>query len=340
MKAVLEREKAALASDASQLAQIQQDDEEDEMLELASLDLDDPDWMKHVSAKTLAKFNALIMGGALDSAFHQWVPWWLRDKLSPKIEEIPSETANEDEESENENDENATGQPEPSPPICADIPKLADLTKVSPSPLIAFNVIEVIFCYVYVKQLYNGDWDEENADEALEAVITLSSVLRENQVYKSAMDAIRRPIEQSRNSREISGSPAFSLACIRDTLTLVSKGHLFMLAALSELREVFSTCISKHTLAPPPKPAKQNKKVPTPSQMQMKIAFFISWTNERAQEVIPELEIGLRSAVAEYERYENKPAPVEEEHDKIATMVQEPKKETKEPKKPLIEEIP
>lgn len=336
MKAVLEREKAALASDASKLDQLQQDDEEEEMLELASLNLDDPDWVNHVSAKTLAKFTALIAGGALDSVFHQWVPWWTRDKLSPIIEVLPAESVEEDAESDGEIDDASLGQPAPSPPICTNIPKISDLTKIKPSPLIAFNVTEVVFCYVYVKQLYNGDWDEENADEALEAVIALSSVLRENYVCKNAVEAIARPVELAPNSREVFVSSTFSLAAIRDTLTLVSKGHLFLLAALSELQSTFISCNAKQSALPPSTRSKSSKKVSTLSQMQMKITFFISWANELAQEAIPELELGIRTVLSNYEQYEVKPVQKVDAPESISTMTEAPKKT---PKKPIIEEL-
>lgn len=336
MKAVLEREKAALASDASKLDQLQQDDEEEEMLELASLNLDDPDWVNHVSAKTLAKFTALIAGGALDTVFHQWVPWWTRDKLSPIIEILPSESAEEDAESDGEIDEASLGQPAPSPPICPNIPKVSDLTKITPSPLIAFNVAEVVFCYVYVKQLFNGDWDEENADEALEAVIALSSVLRENYVCKNAMESITRPVELAQTSREIFVSSSFSIASIRDTHMLISKGHLFLLAALSELQSTFISYNSKQAALPPSTRPKSSKKAPTLSQMQMKITFFVSWANEMAQAAIPELELGIRTVLSNYEQYEAKPVEKEESPATIATMAEPPKKTVK---KPIIEEL-
>lgn len=336
MKAVLEREKTALASDASRMDGMLQEDEEEEMLELANLDLDDPNWMKHVSAKTLAKFNDIIAGGALDSVFHQWVPWWLRPNLSPVIQVLPSETSDGADENEIEEDDPVSSGPAASPPIIPVIPKLEDLTKIKPSPLIAFNVIEVIFAYVYSKNLFNGDWDEENADEALDTVITLSAVLRENHVYKEVMEAIRSPVKHSQNNRELFVSSNYSLACIRDTIELVSKGRLFIMAALSELHDTFMVAIAKKTLFSTPSDPKLNKKAPTLSQMQKKILFFIAWANEISQDLIPELEFGLRAVLAEYERYESKPLENVDAPESISMMAQEPKKT---PKKPMIEEL-
>lgn len=327
MKAALEREKEARAKDASVVRELAEEEDEEELLELAALKMEeDPEWMKKVSRKTLEKFHGLIAGGVLEGAFQQWVPWWHRDTLTPKIELVnegeEEKDGEEGEEEQEEKDEPFTGEPSPSPHILSHIPTIASLTKINPSPLLANNVVEVLYSYVYAKLTFNGDWEDENASEALDIVIAISSVLSENAVYKDLAEACRRPLETSLSHPETRSSPAFSFSVLREMITLLSKGHLFVLAALSDLHYTFLHVLSLQASNPSPSSRKPLKGHATPSQMQKKLLFFISWTHERGSEMIPSLLLGVRSFLSNYQISPETSFQPNQTSDFIASMTQ------------------
>lgn len=320
VKAILEREKLAQASDASTVESLAHDGassgnlvDEEELLELATLDLNDPNWMAQLSSERLEKFHRILASGALDEAIHPWIPWWYRDTLSPKITLISQDTPEE----EDSEDDESSMEPSLSPPILDPIPSLASLTKIKPSPLLANNVLEVLYAYAYTKRLYNGDWEEENGPEAVEMVISLSEVLRENAVYKDLKDACRRPLEMSLRNSESLVSGAFSISVLDDVRRIVSHGPQFVMAALSELHGHFLEATRDESQDRAKANSKSAGKGPTLSQMQKKLLFFLVWTNECSKDVLPSVELGIKTVLSEYDQpSENLSTPTSNEDSK------------------------
>lgn len=318
VKAILERERLAQASDASTIESLARDGatsgefvDEEELLDLAALDLDDPNWMSQVSAKQLERFHRVLASGALDDVLHPWVPWWYRDTLSPKITVIQNET----QEVHPEEEPDEALEPSPSPSIIDIIPTLASLTKIKPSPLLANNVLEVLYAYAYTKRLLNGDWEEENALEAVEMVISLSEVLRENAVHKDLKDACRRPMEASLRDAENRVSGLFTTSVLEDARKIISHGPSFVMAALSELHDLFLVTSRDESRPTQKQPSNDVKKVPTLSQMQKKLLFFIVWANECSKDVLPSVEVGINHIISESEQLSSTPAMTQKEED-------------------------
>jgi hypothetical protein len=302
MKAILERERLASASEASHVESLAQNGsspsemvDEDELLELAALDLNDPNWMSQLSAATLAKFHQVITSGALDEVLHPWIPWWYRDFLTPKIMVMENESADEAQEGATDETEEISLEPAPSPPLLSPIPSIKSLTTVTPSLLLANHAVEMLYAYAYTKRMFNGDWEEENCSDAVEMVIILSSVLRDNMVYKDLKDACRRPLECSIVNPETFVSATFSTSVLDDVLKLVSHGSEFLIAAFSEMHDTFLAAMRLNSENPPP----LKKPKVTISQMQKKLLFMIAWANECSQPLLETIKTGIQLFIAE-----------------------------------------
>jgi hypothetical protein len=358
MRAMLEREKVARGLDESLIDRVAQDeapslshsaeDDEDELLELATLDLSDPDWISKLSAKQIAKFHSVLASGALDNVLHAWIPWWLNDRLTPSITLLSN--PDQEDTQEDEEDETPTDTPAPSPPIMANIPSLDSLTKIKPSPLLINNLLEILYVYAYVKRLFNGDWEEENATEATEAIIQLCAVLRENIVFRDLKDACRTPLEASLSSHEFFVSPTYSTSILNDLLKLVSHQADFIKAALSELQDLFLAASASPQFAPTNSSStssklsgpstKSLKSVATVSQMQKKLVFMIAWANEVSQDVISAAKLGVAAVISEFAELAPKES-IKETNDQTLTspVVISDLKEKRVPKRPIIEEL-
>lgn len=356
---MLEREHAAQAADASHIDHLLNPESstsdfaehDDELLELAALDLDSPNWMESLSANQLAKFHSLLASGTVDNVIHPWVPWWLRDTLTPKIQVLEDNSTDEDDGSDSASADENTLEPAPSPPLLNPIPSLASLTKIKPSPLLANNVIEVLYAYAYVKRLFNGDWDEENCLDAVDLVVATSKVLRENHVYKELQEACRTPLEATLANPESFVSAAFSTSVLNDVLLIVSHGPPFLKAALSELNATLLAALAvEQSLSPDssstssPSSSRSTKRPKTKvtlSQMQKKVVFFIVWANECADELIPALELSLKALTEYYSSMTPKQTHQHQESPDILTSMTSTasSKPTENKKRPKIEEL-
>ena len=89
----------------------------------------------------------------------------------------------------------ASGSLDPSPPpLPASLPPLSTLSKQAPSPLLFFNLIEVLYAYALAMRLFNGEWQPEPAEVA-NHLTQLSGVLRANAVFASLQEAALAAIE-------------------------------------------------------------------------------------------------------------------------------------------------
>lgn len=339
MKAILEREKSAQASDASHVTAMASNNlssdealDDDELLELAALNLDDPNWMSQLSANSISKFHRLIASGALDDVYHPWVPWWYRDVITPKIQIIEPEDSIEDDKDDFDENSVFSSEPAPSPPLMTNIPTIKSLTTVTPSPLLANHALEMMYAYTYTKRMFNGDWDEENSYDAVEMVIILSAVLRENSVYKDLKDALRRPLETSIHNSETFVSTPFSISVLHDVLRIVSNGHLFLVAAFSELHDTFMAVTRQET----EKTAPRAKPKVTLSQMQKKLLFMTAWANECSKEILPALQAGVQLVMSEYQQIPSEQPPMTKDDSLVSNMTETKPKPKQGPKIEVI----
>lgn len=85
------------------------------------------------------------------------------------------------------------------PPILDQIPPLTSLTKVEPSPLLAFHLLDILFSYAFTLRLFNGDFTTD-LEEAVSIMLSTSAVLSSKVVphqYQSIVSTLQHCVESS-----------------------------------------------------------------------------------------------------------------------------------------------
>lgn len=103
-------------------------------------------------------FQNILQGGRASTLIELWQPWWTRD-LSPiaSIEEVDAPEVDFD---------NDDTEAEEMPEILPDIVAFEKLYSKNPSPLLPFNLINILYAYAFMMRLYNG----EVSDDILQAL--------------------------------------------------------------------------------------------------------------------------------------------------------------------------
>lgn len=240
----------------------QSDRYEDLLYQLDSVDLDDVDISKLLTPIELEEFRRFIKTGAQEHV-HIWIPWWQNAISAFKIEDLDKSPPSED-----------STDPAPIPTILEDIPPLDALTKVQPSPLVMYNLLDVIYSYCYAMKLYNGDW-QADVFGVIDCILGISSVLNEGKVHDTSSSALKSCIYKSHQG-SIKVSIEFSKAILKDVQEVLEKGTHFCLALLTDMMNIFAyaSSIKKNHKDK----NKRGKKLL--SQITRKILYYVSWANE------------------------------------------------------------
>ena len=75
------------------------------------------------------------------------------------------------------------------PSLKTDIPNIGDICKLRPSADVKYNVVNLLYAYVFVCRLHNGD-HVSMATEAAGDMVDLSAVLGQGQNFQSVTEAI------------------------------------------------------------------------------------------------------------------------------------------------------
>nr|XP_053630749.1 zinc finger HIT domain-containing protein 2-like [Cherax quadricarinatus] len=219
------------------------DDDEDLAARMADVDLNDSDaiWKK-LTEEERQEFRALIDKGGFEDLIPPWIPWW--DQQIPKVQEIRPGSQS--------SPEYAVGCPE-----IIEVPLLSELTKVTPSPCIPYNILNVLTAYAWTVRLFNGDHQESSLD-ATEAVLSLSAVLAANANFQEAAIAVESPKMEAQNHPWLMESEEFACTVRNDVLKILqgpvaNDQTFYVRAALSEIHVLLHT--SKANLSKKKKPA-------------------------------------------------------------------------------------
>ncbi|XP_029469812.1 zinc finger HIT domain-containing protein 2 [Rhinatrema bivittatum] len=160
------------------------------------------------------------------------------------------------------------------PAIPAAIPPLSSLTH-SPSPLVPFSVVNVLYAYAFSLKLYNGDLNEAFIlQEFLDTVLGVSGVLNSKQVFHSTAEALQAGV-QAVLSRRYTSDPQGPSEAMRSVIHILmgenkTSQKNYVLAALSHL-----TSLLRNAKKLAQKEAK--KKI---FEAQKKCEFLLVWANE------------------------------------------------------------
>ncbi|XP_072737126.1 zinc finger HIT domain-containing protein 2 [Ciconia boyciana] len=169
------------------------------------------DLWESLSPAERADFQRLLSSGEAAALLPAWRPWWWRRRRPRRpVEELGEPRPDEEEDEEGE--EALAG---PTPPLPADVPPLSSFPGPPPSPLLPFQLPNVLYGYAFALSLHGGD--EALLPELPAAALDVSAALRTRRVFSSAAEALRA----ARYDAEVAGYPRCPLGDAGTVLAVV-----------------------------------------------------------------------------------------------------------------------
>lgn len=266
---------------------------EDEELEylyhkLESMKITDEEAQNLLSKNMMREFYRFVQSKDIVRYIKPWTPWWKNEYIKPKIEVIEeNKGSNSDNESSlNESNEGFStkiDKPDTPPPILNEIPSLNTLTKVKPSNLIIYSLIDIFYTYIFLKRLYNGDFDTD-IEECINCVFKLSHSLGANSIYKNTFEALDTCIKRSMVP-DFNASLDMAISIVGDMVEILSKGRLFVLTLLSDFHHLFAN--GEEII-------KKSKKI---MMARRKLLYFIAWANENSDQSFKKLAEEIMNSI-------------------------------------------
>ncbi|KAK3550498.1 hypothetical protein QTP86_031488, partial [Hemibagrus guttatus] len=252
------------------LGQTDGEEGEDIVTRLSGLNiesLNEDELWKLLPEKDKQKFEQLLKDGGIGALIPIWRPWWEeheRDR-AVLIEELQQEEHAEETSSSKEGEDRdlqeldiALEPPSPlkqevkkqqvkmeesrnAPPISCEIPPLSSLCSASPSPLVKFSLVNVLYGYAFTLHLFNGDVSEtQQLLEFTQLLLSVSECLGPSRVFGSFSEALSAAMASVSTDKYDSALSA--VEAVAHILSGASKddGAGYTLSALSQLRLVFS----------------------------------------------------------------------------------------------------
>ena len=196
----------------------------------------------------------------------------------------------------------------PTPRLFAHVKPLSALTNQKPSPTIAFNLVNVLFSYVYCWRLYNGDHGEstEAAAEFLRDFCAICGVVGEGKeafysVAASLCGAVTRLGGNGGEGEEraLFCSNDFTAETMEDVAVLCAKGKETVARALSDVRSVVKMTVKSKKSGNPSSDSDKKRFV---SGIVKKLEYFLSWVAEFGDERLGELAGGANREAMAYRK--------------------------------------
>eukprot|EP01117_Protostelium_nocturnum_P018431 TRINITY_DN7707_c0_g1_i1.p1 TRINITY_DN7707_c0_g1~~TRINITY_DN7707_c0_g1_i1.p1 ORF type:complete len:427 (+),score=177.26 TRINITY_DN7707_c0_g1_i1:219-1499(+) len=231
---------------------------------LKKMNLDKGDLNADLSLEEQVDFIRALTDGRMGKFISPWLPWWngSTQGQSPSISSPPPSSSVGDN----------TSKP---PKINKNIPLLSSLSKVKPSKLLGFNLIDILYSYAYTMRIFNGDLSDLEGKEAASSVLELSSVLSQNRIYQTSVEVLQFVVEGSLEFSSVSNSAGFSVDVLHDVSLILSKSD-FILSALSDLIALFERTEKEL------KSENESKELRKKTSLALKkIVFYLSWVNDQ-----------------------------------------------------------
>ncbi|XP_077678909.1 zinc finger HIT domain-containing protein 2 [Eretmochelys imbricata] len=274
-------------------------------------DQDDGLW-ERLSPAEKAAFQRLLSSGEIGAFLPPWRPWWwgwgrglvqelggaegaqppavqkpekktpssapIHQPLVPQGASPPMGTQQPQASSSMAPTQQPEEMPSPVPAVPASVPPLSSLTCSPASPLVCFQLPNVLYAYVFALTLYNGDLSEDELlPEFSDMVLDVAGALGAKQVFHSTAEALQASLQAVTASRypECPLGNAGAMMAVAQILMgenqAMQKGY--SLAALSHLARLLG---------------KAKKMVPTEKRPRVygakkKCEFLLSWVNENQE---------------------------------------------------------
>ncbi|XP_007439963.1 zinc finger HIT domain-containing protein 2 [Python bivittatus] len=251
-------------------------------------------------------FQQLLSSGKISAIWRPWQPWWaVGNRGASLIQEIGAEDAPDSENSLQQQPppgatqgleasprlpKEGTVAGDPSLPLARGsnsvpalpgvIPPLSTLTSAPVSPLVRFQLPNVLFGYAYALSLYNGEADDaELLPEFCGTVLDLSAALGAQRVFSSTGEALQAALQAVTGSLypECPLGNAGVMVAVAQILMgpCQAEQSRFSLAALAHLSRLLG---------------RAKRQVPSEDQPRMykakkKCEFLLSWVKEHGEEL-------------------------------------------------------
>ncbi|KAK9700863.1 hypothetical protein K7432_012002 [Basidiobolus ranarum] len=161
---------------------------------------------------------------ALIDMAEPWRPWWIQSKQYELVSEV-GEADNEE-------------MPQ-IPKVVDNIESISVLSPKPPRKEMIYNLVNIIFAYVYAVRYLDGDLKHSSAD-AGSLIWSVSSLLdsKEPFVFESLEDSIVTSMQRSIKNTQLKQPMGYQILVLHDIVTIFSRID-FVLAALSELYALF-----------------------------------------------------------------------------------------------------
>ncbi|KAF4082223.1 hypothetical protein AMELA_G00149020 [Ameiurus melas] len=246
------------------------EEEEDVVTRLSGLNIEsltEEELWALLPEKDKQNFERLLKDGGISALVPIWRPWWEEHERDHAvlIEELQrAEETNSLEEVEDRDVQDldtASGLPSPQkqevkkqkinmegsrnapPPISCEIPPLSSLCSASPSPLVKFSLVNVLYGYAFTLRLFNGDVTEtQQLLEFTQLLLSVSECLGRGRTFGSFSEALSAAMASISAERYDSDSSLSAVEGVAHILSGASRdeGAGYTLSALAQLRSVFS----------------------------------------------------------------------------------------------------
>uniref|UniRef100_A0A1B6J203 HIT-type domain-containing protein n=1 Tax=Homalodisca liturata TaxID=320908 RepID=A0A1B6J203_9HEMI len=252
---------------------------------LAGVDLDNADsvW-ERLTEDERQQFHQFVTSGDIGELLPEWTPWWTYREKKELVKELNVSSSVEEE------SELASHCPS----IKQDIQLLSKLSKMTPSPMVRWNVVNVLAAYAVTARVYNGDF-QSSPQSAAVMLITISENLAINQVFDNPELAVTSVQMAAINyGCFLDGVEGTTLK--EDVKMLVegpseSRQNQHVLAALSHIHSILTDAkrIMKETTKSKstgefskrfPQPETKSVSSKDLSKHLKKIDFYLSWAKE------------------------------------------------------------
>ena len=289
-----------------------------------------------LSASQRAEFERAVQQNQLAPLVRHWLPWWASVAVPPSHAAAHAVTAlvtplsdsSADEEatqrsprrsadsstSDNvgNNDSNNDDDDDRSngvlPPLPTSVPPLRQLLPGrQPSPLLANNLVDLLFVYVHTQRLYNGEPRTVDPISAAVHAVALSAVLSERAVHASPAAALDVCAERSRRPPFAESVSGVVLA-FRDVVKVL-RCRRFVAAALSDLRSLVSAALESSSSSSGGDASQANNAAATTAlnkkqakrlrAAESKLNFFLSWLAEFDARLVEALHAQVEQVVDE-----------------------------------------
>ncbi|XP_072166120.1 zinc finger HIT domain-containing protein 2-like [Diadema setosum] len=243
---------------------------------LAGLDLDkEPEkvWDK-LTPEERREFDEVLQGGGIGAMLEEWDPWWTNHDR-----ELISELGNAS------GPEKRPKVPVSQPPKTLDsVPSLSELIKTRPSPLVAFNLVNILYCYAFVAVLYNGSHMEIPL-HAIQSFVEICSVVSAKASFSCTEDAIESAIHTITQLKSLPSERVRLVAVVKDVVHILlgrsrSSPAVYVEAALSDLHELLKRSRAIYKKYPESKQESISKSKSAIFQAKKKVLFYLAWTRE------------------------------------------------------------